>query len=79
MSLIPAFELDIWNAWIFFVLHQGGTSVVLQLMYRGVWKDVWDVWKKPSKDYDDISSNKTDRRLKYICLLYTSPSPRDRS
>jgi protein-S-isoprenylcysteine O-methyltransferase Ste14 len=66
MSLVPEFELGVWNAWIFFVLHQGGTSVILQLMYRGgVWKDVWDVWKKSSKDYDDTSSNTTDRRLKY--------------
>jgi protein-S-isoprenylcysteine O-methyltransferase Ste14 len=64
MSLIPAFELGVWNAWIFFVLHQGGTSILLQLMYsRDVWKDVWAVWKKSSTD---TSSNKTDRRLKYI-------------
>jgi protein-S-isoprenylcysteine O-methyltransferase Ste14 len=63
MSLIPEFELGVWNAWIFFVLHQGGTSVILQLMYRGgVWKDVMDVWKKA---YTDYSSNKPDRRLDY--------------
>ena len=65
MSLVPAFELGLWNAWIFFLLHQGGTSILLQLMYsRDVWKDVWNVWKKSSTDY---SSNKTDRNriLKY--------------
>jgi len=65
MSFIPAFELGLLNAWIFFLLHQGGTSVLLQLMYsRDVWKDVWEVWKKSSIDY---SSNKTDRNriLKY--------------
>ena len=63
MSLIPAFELGVWNAWIFFLLHQGGTSILLQLMYnRDVWKDVWNVWKKSSTDY---SSNKPDRILKY--------------
>jgi protein-S-isoprenylcysteine O-methyltransferase Ste14 len=63
MSLIPEFELGIWNAWIFFVLHQAGTSILLQLMYsRDVWKDVWNVWKKASTDY---SSNKPDRILKY--------------
>jgi len=63
MSLIPEFELGLWNAWIFIVLHQGGTSVMLQLMYRGgVWKDVWNVWKKAPTD---ISSNKTDRILEY--------------
>jgi protein-S-isoprenylcysteine O-methyltransferase Ste14 len=63
MSLIPEFELGILNAWIFFVLHQAGTSILLQLMYsRDVWKDVWNVWKKASTDY---SSNKPDRILKY--------------
>ena len=62
MSLIPEFELGLWNAWIFFLLHQGGTSVLLILMYRDVWKDVWNVWKKASTD---ISSNKTVRILEY--------------
>ncbi len=62
MSLIPEFELGLWNAWFFFWLHQGLTSVLLILMYRDVWKDVWDVWKKASTD---ISSNKTVRRLEY--------------
>ena len=65
MSLIPEFELGLWNAWIFIVLHQGGTSILLQLMYsRDVWKNVWNVWKKSSTDY---SSNKPDinRILKY--------------
>jgi protein-S-isoprenylcysteine O-methyltransferase Ste14 len=32
-------------------------------MYRGVWKDVWNVWKKASTDY---SPNKTEKRLRYI-------------
>ncbi len=63
MSLIPAFELGLWNAWVFLLLHQGGTSVLLQLMYsRDVWKDVMDVWKKSSTD---ISSDKTVRILEY--------------
>ena len=63
MSIIPAFELGLWNTWIFIVLHQGGTSVILQPMYRGgVWKDVWNVWKKSPTD---ISPNKTDRILEY--------------
>jgi protein-S-isoprenylcysteine O-methyltransferase Ste14 len=67
MSLIPAFELGLWNAWIFFVLHQGGTSILLQLMYKGgVWKDVMDVWKKSSTDY---LSNKPDRRLDYLVYV----------
>ena len=62
MSIIPAFELGLWNAWILILLHQGGTSVLLQLMYRGVWKDVWDLWKKTSPD---TSSNKTEKILEY--------------
>jgi hypothetical protein len=62
MSLIPEFELGLWNAWIFLLLHQGLTSVLLILMYRDVWKDVWDVWKKASTD---ISPNKTVGRLEY--------------
>ena len=67
MSLIPAFELGLWNAWIFILLHQGGTSILLQLMYsRDVWKDVWNVWKKAPTD---ISSNKTDRILEYSVYL----------
>ena len=64
MSLIPEFELGIWNAWIFIVLHQGLTSVILQLLYRwAVWKDVWNVWKKSSTD---TSLNKTDKLPQYI-------------
>jgi hypothetical protein len=54
MSLVPAFELGLWNTWVFVVLHQSLTSVLLQLfalgMYgnRAVWKAVWAVWKKAS-------------------------------
>ena len=69
MSLIPAFELGLWNAWIFFLLHQGLTSVFLILLYRGVWKNVWNVWKKDKKEYDKSSvksSNKTESLLTYI-------------
>jgi protein-S-isoprenylcysteine O-methyltransferase Ste14 len=62
VSLFPAFELGLWNAWILIVLHQGGTSILLQLMYRGVWKDVWNVWKKASTDW---SPNKTVKTLQY--------------
>jgi len=66
MFIIPAFELGLWNAWILILLHQVGTSVILQLMYRGVWKDVWDVWKRAS---NDISSDKTVKRLEYILYV----------
>ena len=69
MSVIPAFELGLWNAWIFILLHQGGTSVILQLMYRWVvWKDVWNVWKKSSTD---TSLNKTDKIPQYsVYVVY---------
>ncbi len=63
MSIIPEFELGLLNAWIFLLLHQGLTSVILQLMYRNVWKEVWNLWKKASTD---ISPNKTNRILQYI-------------
>ena len=67
MSLIPAFELGLWNAWILIVLHQGGTSILLQLMYsRDVWKDVWNVWKK---DTTDRLLNKTGKRLQYSVYI----------
>ena len=67
MSLIPAFELGLWNAWNLILLHQGGTSILLQLMYsRDVWKDVWNVWKK---DTTDRSPDKTGKRLQYIVYI----------
>jgi protein-S-isoprenylcysteine O-methyltransferase Ste14 len=65
MSLIPAFELGVWNAWIFFLLHQGLVSFSLILLFRGVWKGVWDAWKKDKSSFEK-SSIKTDRRLEYI-------------
>jgi protein-S-isoprenylcysteine O-methyltransferase Ste14 len=63
MSFIPEFELGVWNAWIFILLHQAGTSIVLQLMFsRDIWKDVWNVWNKAPTD---TSPNKTDKILEY--------------
>ena len=63
MSLIPEFELGLWNAWIFWLYY------VLQivpntLMYRYVWKDYWK--KAMGRLYTDISPNKTEKRLSYI-------------
>jgi protein-S-isoprenylcysteine O-methyltransferase Ste14 len=63
MSLIPEFELGLWNAWIFWLYY------VLQivpntLMYRYVWKDDWK--KAMDRLYTDISPNKTKKRLRYI-------------
>jgi protein-S-isoprenylcysteine O-methyltransferase Ste14 len=63
MSLIPEFELGLWNAWIFwfyFVLQ----SVPMTLIYRYVWKDDWK--KAMGRQYTDISPNKTEKRLRYI-------------
>ncbi len=69
MSLVPEFELGLWNAWLFPLLHQGLTSVVLYLIYRDSWKDVWDIWKKAPTD---TSSSKIGRRLQQytVYLMY---------
>ncbi|MHA2062370.1 MAG: hypothetical protein ACW963_08795 [Candidatus Sifarchaeia archaeon] len=40
MSLIPAFELGLWNAWIFW-LYYVIQIVPMMLIYRYVWKDDW--------------------------------------
>jgi protein-S-isoprenylcysteine O-methyltransferase Ste14 len=70
MSLVPAFELGLWNAWMFIVLHQGLTSVLLQLYAigrygnRDVWKDVWAVWKQ-------ASTEPRNKRLEYsVYVVY---------
>jgi len=39
VSLIPEFELGLWNAWIF-MLYQVISPLILWLFYRKVWKDV---------------------------------------
>ena len=68
MSLVPAFELGLWNAWMFIVLHQGLTSVLLQLYAigrygnRDVWKDVWTVWKQ-------ASTEPRNKRLEYMVYI----------
>ena len=41
MSLVPAFELGVWNAWIFMLPSQIISPLILPLLYRDVWKDVW--------------------------------------
>jgi protein-S-isoprenylcysteine O-methyltransferase Ste14 len=65
MSLIPEFELGLWNTWIFW-LYYVLAIVPTWLMYRYIWKDDWK--KAMDRLYTDISSNKTERRLGYIGL-----------
>jgi hypothetical protein len=64
MSLIPEFELGVWNAWIFWLFYVLTSSVPTTLMYRYVWKEEWK--KAMDRLYTDISPNKTERRLRYI-------------
>ena len=63
MSLIPEFELGLWNAWIFW-LYFVLAIVPNILIYRYVWKD--DSKKAMDRLYTDISPNKIEKRLKYI-------------
>jgi len=63
MSLVPEFELGLWNAWIFW-LYFVLAIVPMMLIYRYVWKDDWK--KAMGRQYTDISLNKTEKRLRYI-------------
>ena len=63
MSLIPAFELGLWNAWIFW-LYFVLAAVPMTLIYRYVWKDDWK--KAMGRQYTVPPSNKTERILAYI-------------
>ena len=63
MSLIPEFELGLWNAWIFWLYHVLAI-VPTALMYRIVWKDEWK--KAMDRLYTKISPNETEKRLRYI-------------
>jgi len=63
MSLIPEFELGLWNAWIFW-LYLVLQIVPMMLLYRYVWKDDWK--KAMGRQYTDIPRNKTEKRLSYI-------------
>jgi len=64
MSLIPEFELGLWNAWIFMGSFVLVTAVLMTLIYRFVWKDEWK--KAMGRLYTDVPRNKTERRLQYI-------------
>jgi len=63
MSLIPEFELGVWNAWIF-LLYYVLAIVPTMLVYRIGAKDNWR--KAMDRLYTDISPNKTEKRLRYI-------------
>ena len=63
MSLIPEFELGLWNAWIFW-LYLVLQIVPMMLIYRYVWKDDWK--KAMGRQYTVPPSNKTERILAYI-------------
>ena len=63
MSLIPEFELGLWNAWIFW-LYFVLAIVPNMLLYRYVMKDEWK--KAMDRLYTEIPLNKTEKRLKYI-------------
>jgi hypothetical protein len=64
MSLIPEFELGVWNAWIFLLSYVLSQSVPTMLIYRYIWKDAWK--KAMDRLYTDVSPNKTESRLRYI-------------
>ena len=63
MSIIPEFELGLWNAWIFW-LYFVLAAVPTMLIYRIGAKDDWK--KAMGRLYTDISPNKTEKRLAYI-------------
>jgi len=63
MSLVPEFELGLWNAWIFW-LYVVLAIVPMMLLYRYVWKDDWK--KAMGRQYTVPPSNKTEKRLRYI-------------
>jgi len=63
MSLIPEFELGLWNAWIFW-LYLVLAIVPTMLIYRIGAKDDWK--KAMGRQYTVPSSNKTEKRLAYI-------------
>jgi len=63
MSLIPEFELGLWNAWIFW-LYVVLAIVPMMLIYRYVWKDDWK--KAMNRQYSVPPSNKAEKRLRYI-------------
>jgi protein-S-isoprenylcysteine O-methyltransferase Ste14 len=63
MSLVPEFELGLWNAWIFW-LYYVLAIVPMMLIFRIGAKDEWK--KATGRLYSDILPNKTERRLRYI-------------
>ena len=62
VSLIPEFELGVWNAWIF-MLYQVISPLILWLFYRKVWKDV------ARKAASSAPSTKNERIFGYVITL----------
>jgi len=60
MSLLPAFELGLWNAWILMLLSLFVPPLLMWLLYRDVWKSVA---KKAG------SSAPTHKRLGYAITI----------
>ena len=67
MSLIPAFEIGVWNAWIFmlaFIFFHVAPAALLSLLYKGIFKD------RPTS----VPYNKTEKKIEILlyvilCLL----------
>ena len=63
MSFIPAFELGVWNAWIFW-LYYVLAIVPNLLIFRIGAKDEWK--KAMDRLYTNIPHNKTERIIQYL-------------
>ena len=70
MSLIPEFELGLWNAWIFalsfFLATIGLTSLIIRMFFTGS--------KKPMDSNEQSLFNKQEKKLYniFIVTLFTS-------
>jgi Putative protein-S-isoprenylcysteine methyltransferase len=70
MSLIPEFELGLWNAWIFalsfFLTTIGLTSLIIRMFFTGK--------KKPMDSNEQSLFNKREKKLNniFIVALFTS-------
>lgn len=68
MSLTPAFEVGLWNAWIFmlaFIFFHVAPAALLSLLYKGIFKN------RPTS----VPYNKTEKRtliffMVILCLLF---------
>jgi protein-S-isoprenylcysteine O-methyltransferase Ste14 len=68
MLLIPAFEIGVWNAWIFmlaFIFFHVAPAVLLSLLYKGIFEN------RPAS----VPYNKTEKKIEILlyvilCLLF---------